>query len=153
MENIYRVLPNCIPPEIQRLIHLFAGTCTPSCKFIKLYIGQLNDDSYISRTDTLWCTLMSEVLCKNFSWSRGKNMSPDQVLDLQIAFTLCSRDRYVRMCDADDKIHTAKVEMWEAFMKSVRKIKKEQTVRVHEKYRKCLEEDLLEDSKSECDRV
>jgi hypothetical protein len=153
MENVYRILPNFIPSDIQRLIHLFAGTSTPSCKFIKLYIKQLNDECYVSRTDTLWCTLISKVLSENFSWSRSGNTSKDQELDLQIAFHLCSLRKYMQICDLNDMDETVKTPMREAFMKSVEKIQKEQTVRLRKKYRKCLEEDLLEEIECEGDWV
>jgi len=41
---------------------------------------------------------------------------------------------------------TVKTPMWEAFMKIIEKIQKEQIIRAHKRYNKCLEEDLLEET-------
>jgi hypothetical protein len=59
----------------------------------------------------------------------------------------------MQICDLNDMDETVKTPMREAFMKSVEKIQKEQTVRLRKKYRKCLEEDLLEEIECEGDWV
>lgn len=56
MNYVYKLLPDIIPDEIQDLIYLTLGICTPSCKVIKECIKQYKSKSFViyNPIDTLW---------------------------------------------------------------------------------------------------
>lgn len=81
-------LPSIIPYELQMLIHLYAGTCTPSCKNIKSYIEYLHTyRSYIFNSDhTIWA---SQVMWDTPRYARrfcDIHTLSKQELDLKVAF-------------------------------------------------------------------
>ena len=96
MNEVYRLIPECIPTELHALIFMFAGTCTPSCKYLKEYLDNISNRAFIRFTrgaDTLWCNQIKW----NFPKYLSRNVTPlalkTHYLDLKIAyFQLRSND-------------------------------------------------------------
>ena len=143
MENIFHVLPKYIPPEIQSLIHFYAGTCTPSCKHIKLYKDKLANSSSVTRTDSLWGTLMTKV-AGNITWCRNKKWLKNHELDLQIAYQQITCDKCMARHDTNEIEKTLKTSMRISFIKLIQNLQEELTFRVHQIYRRNLEQEMVE---------
>jgi hypothetical protein len=86
MNDVYRLIPMCIPQELHMIIYIYAGTCTPSSKNIKLYKEQIKHDIFPLNTDGLWGALIGYNATKYTLKSFNVTNLTNQELEMKIAF-------------------------------------------------------------------
>ena len=135
MNDVYRLIPLCIPRELHEIIYIYAGTCTPSSKNIKLYKEQIKHDIFPQATDTLWGALIGykspRYIIKNFNIKRLTN----QELETKIALmqnrfeTQC---RYIKRCG--EMYDHEREDITNKHDEQIAHLQKEQTYRLFYKY-------------------
>ncbi len=98
LDGPYTMLPSCLPMEIKNLIHLYAGTCTTSCKYIKSHILYIKNSEFCSKFikdgQTLWaCNIEWSAPKYTMRWVENFSLST-QELDLKIAWHMLKREKY-----------------------------------------------------------
>ena len=103
LDGPHKLLPNYLPVEMKNLIHLYAGTCTSSCKYIKTHILYIKNTEFYNRLiynefnkerQTLWaCNIVWNTPKYTKKWVKNLVLST-QELDLKVAWYVLQRDQY-----------------------------------------------------------
>jgi len=132
MELIYpELLPNRIPVEIQKLIHMFAGTCTPSCKHIKLYVDYVKSNKfrYYTTNTTLWASGVARNTPRFLMRCYENKKLNNQELDLKIAWYVLKREEYSSYdCDKESYEYISTIEWYQIHIDQINEELKE---RIH----------------------
>jgi hypothetical protein len=129
MDSVYQLLPHCIPPELQTLIHLYAGTCTPSCKNIKLYMEYIKSTRFNIINNTLWSSQITWETPKYIRrWvENGELTTPE--LDLKVAYFVLKREQF--LANWLDVITYEYISTLEWFQMEIDRINKDLSTRLH----------------------
>ena len=96
MDTVYDYLPARIPSELHTLIHLFAGTRTPSCTHIKMHKKSIDGCTFLNNPETLWVALI-EMNRPRYLLRRFENhMLTICELDLKLANYVLKHIRYLQ---------------------------------------------------------
>ncbi len=147
MENVFTVLlQSCIPQELHFTIYMYAGLCTPSCSIIKMFLEKLKGKKLRIKTKTLWGAIMSFAPVNLLTrWKKSIKLHTDQDMDLQIAFHQMSCEAFIEISEKEGMDETVQNQIRNGFKKAIRKIRKgEQTIRLHDRYRRDVNQDLIE---------
>jgi hypothetical protein len=97
MDKVYTFLPSCIPVELHPLIHMFAGTCTPSCKIIKTYINYIENNRFVEGGHTLWSSYINWNTPRYLKrWANDEGLT-NQELDLKVAWHFLKREQFINL--------------------------------------------------------
>jgi len=96
MDSVYNFLPEIIPRELHTLIHLFAGTCTPSCENIKIFNVHVNEFVLTRNLETHWVALLELNTPRYLRRQYENRVLTNWELDLKIAHYELKLARYLR---------------------------------------------------------
>ena len=97
MDKVYTFLPSCIPPELHPLIHMFAGTCTPSCDQMKIYIDYIERNRPSKLGATLWSSQIQwqiPIYVKRLV--QNEELTAPE-LDLKVAWHVLKHERFLEL--------------------------------------------------------
>ena len=135
MDAVYKCLPEIIPTELQTLIHLFAGTCTPSCANMRTFIENLDNSKFLGGLETQWVALIT-MNTPRYLMRRFENYALTICeLDLKIAYYELKHTRYSKYLNDNPGASSefTRLAMCEWFQIEVETITKERTRRLHDK--------------------
>jgi hypothetical protein len=135
MDSVYNYLPAIIPSELHTLIHLFAGTCTPSCTHVKAYKKSIDGCLFLNKPETLWVASTMMKVPRYFMRRFENHALTIWELDLKIAIYELKHDRYVQyIIDYPDAISEyTRLATFEWTQIEIDTITTEKTRRLHEK--------------------
>ena len=97
MESVYKLLPTCIPLELHSLIYMYAGTCTPSCAIMKMYIEYVKTHRPSTLGNTLWSWHITWDTPKYLKrWTENRDLTATE-LDLKIAWYVLKFEEYTSL--------------------------------------------------------
>ena len=135
LDGLYKLLPNCLPMEIKNLIHLCAGTCTTSCKYIKSHILYIKNSEFCEKftkdSQTLWaCNIEWSAPKYTMRWVENLALST-QELELKIAWHMLKREQYFSL--NHDVVSLEREVTFECFETEISKIQKVLQTRLYDK--------------------
>ena len=135
MDAVYKCLPEIIPTELQTLIHLFAGTCTPSCANMRTFIKNVNNSKFLGGLETLWVVLITMHPPRYILRLFEHHSLTICELDLQIANHELKQTQYLQYLNNNPGASSefTRLATCEWFQIEVETITKERTRRLHDK--------------------
>ena len=135
MNSVYRLIPLNILQELHEKIYIYAGTCTPSCKNIKLFKEQIKHDIFPIQTDTLWGALVAYNPPKYTVKRYNLSLMSDQELEMKISFLQNSFERFTASTERWGELNDGeKTIARNQYHDELERVYREQTVRLRKKY-------------------